>query len=165
MDFEKVCPGECSMQQLVAYLDEQVESGFLSAEYREAVNERKLLNFLKDPIAQRMRAAAQAGCLYKEQPFVFGIDAQRLDPIFPEEEKVLIQGIIDVFFVEDDGIVLLDYKTDRVESGEELWKRYETQLDYYEEALCKLMNMPVKEKVLYSFGLEKCVRSIRYTHE
>ena len=64
---------------------------------------------------------------------------------------------MDVFFVEEDGIVLLDYKTDRVGSGKELWDRYETQLDYYEEAVCKLMNMPVKERILYSFSLERCV--------
>jgi len=158
LDFETVRPGECSLQQLQEFLDAQVKSGFLTEEYREAVNEKKLLHFLQDPVALRMARAAQAGRLYREQPFVFGIDAKRLNQAFPEAEKVLIQGIIDVFFVEEDGIVLLDYKTDRVETGEELWNRYETQLHYYEEALCKLMDMPVKEKMLYSFGLERCVR-------
>lgn len=68
---------------------------------------------------------------------------------------MLIQGIIDVFFVEEDGLVLLDYKTDSVRSMEELWNRYETQLDYYQEALQKLMEKPVKERVLYSFSLER----------
>ena len=83
-----------------------------------------------------------------------GIDAKRLGPEFPEGETVLIQGIIDVFFVED-GLVLLDYKTDSVQSMEELWNRYETQLNYYQEALQKLMQMPVKEKILYSVSLEE----------
>ena len=55
-------------------------------------------------------------------------------------------------------MVLLDYKTDRVESGAELWNRYSTQVEYYEEALKKLMNMPVGDKVLYSFSLEEEVR-------
>ena len=76
---------------------------------------------------------------------------------FPATEKVLIQGIIDAFFVEDGEIVLLDYKTDKVQTAKELWERYETQLDYYEEALTKLMQMPVKERILYSFSLEECV--------
>ena len=70
------------------------------------------------------------------------------------EEKVLIQGIIDVFFAEDGQLVLLDYKTDVIGSMEELWNRYAVQLDYYEEALSRLMELPVKEKILYSFYLE-----------
>ena len=73
----------------------------------------------------------------------------------PEGEKVLIQGIIDVFFIEDGEIVLLDYKTDVIDSLEALWNRYNVQIQYYEEALTKLMQMPVKERILYSFYLEK----------
>jgi ATP-dependent helicase/nuclease subunit A len=115
------------------------------------------MNFLQDSLAKRMHAAQQAGQLYREQPFVLGIPANRLNPDFPSEEKVLIQGIIDAFFVEDGEIVLVDYKTDRVNTAKELWDRYETQLDHYEEALIKLMQMPVKERILYSFSLEKCV--------
>ena len=56
--------------------------------------------------------------------------------------------------MEDDGIVLLDYKTDSIESMEALWNRYSTQLDYYQEALERLTTLPVKEKILYSFHLE-----------
>lgn len=60
-----------------------------------------------------------------------------------------------MFFVEEDGLVLLDYKTDSVRSMKELWNRYETQLDYYREALQNLTGQPEKERVLYSFSLEK----------
>ena len=59
-----------------------------------------------------MWRAFEQGLLYREQPFVLGIDAKRLDQDLPEGEKVLIQGIIDVFFIENGEIVLLDYKTD-----------------------------------------------------
>ena len=65
-----------------------------------------------------MWRAQEQGLLYREQPFVLGIDAKRLDPDLPKGEKVLIQGIIDVFFIEDGEIVLLDYKTDVIDS----WK-------------------------------------------
>ena len=160
MDFEAIYQGAGPEENLKVFLKEQVKKGALSEEYKNAVNERKVLNFLKDPIALRISEAQKKGALYKEQPFVFGITADRLNKGFPEEEKVLIQGIIDLFFVEEDGIVLLDYKTDRVQTGQELWGRYETQLDYYEEALCKVMNLPVKERILYSFALEKCVRKV-----
>ena len=68
---------------------------------------------------------------------------------------MLIQGIIDVFFEEDGGLVLLDYKTDAIPSMGELWNRYEAQMDYYGEALRKLTGKPVRERVLYSFHLEE----------
>ena len=149
--------GEPVWAKVEELLDTHVASGRLDTEYRGILNKYKLLNFLKDPLAKRMHGAQQAGQLYREQPFVLGISAGRLNSDFPSEEKVLIQGIIDAFFVEDDAIVLVDYKTDRVSTAKELWDRYETQLDHYEEALTKLMQMPVKERILYSFSLEKCV--------
>ena len=61
-----------------------------------------------------------------------GIDAKRLDQDLPEGEKVLIQGIIDVFFIENGEIVLLDYKTDVIDSLQALWNRYSVQIQYYE---------------------------------
>ena len=60
-----------------------------------------------------------------------------------------------MFFEEEDGLVLLDYKTDSVASMKELWNRYETQLDYYQEAIQKIYGKPVKERILYSFHLER----------
>ena len=138
------------------FLLKQVEDKRLSREYLEAIREEKILNLLTSELGQRMYRAYTAGRLYREQPFVMGVGADRLGQGFPKEETVLIQGIIDVFFVEEDGLVLLDYKTDSVRSMQELWNRYETQLDYYQEALQNLMGQPVKERILYSFHLESC---------
>lgn len=138
---------------LEEFLREKVEKGRLTKEYFEALSMKKLMAFLDTPLAERMCFAQKEGRLYREQPFVLGISANRLKADFPEEETVLIQGIMDVFFVEEDGIVLLDYKTDAVNSMEELWNRYETQLTYYSEALQKLLQKPVKERLLYSFRL------------
>ena len=139
------------------FLAGEVASGRLSEEYRDAVNDRKLVHFLENELAIRMYRASVRGELYREQPFVYGISADRLGEGYPSDEKVLIQGIIDAFFVEDGELVLVDYKTDVIRTAEELWNRYETQVQYYEEALCRLTNMPMKEKILYSFYLEKCV--------
>ena len=101
-----------------------------------------------------MRAASE-GKLRKEQPFVLSLPACRLNGQFPDEEQVLIQGIIDVYWEEEDGIVILDYKTDRVKTMEELYQRYAAQLDYYEEAVTRITGRPVKEKILYSFALQE----------
>ena len=73
------------------------------------------------------------------------------------KEMLLIQGIIDVFFEEPDGLVLLDYKTDRVAIPQELISRYKVQLDLYQEALERAWGKKVKEKLIYSFHLGKIV--------
>ena len=125
----------------------------MSEEYRKAVNPGKILRFMESPMAERMRLAAKAGKLWKEQPFMLGISADRLSPEFPDTEEILVQGIIDVFFEEDDGIVLLDYKTDVIKTPGELADRYRVQLDYYGEALGRMTGKRVKERVLYSFYL------------
>ena len=163
--FEK-CPGDYETyrkrldaerlkNRLEEFLQRETVSLRLTEEYAKAVSLPKILNFLEQELAYRMWRAQEQGLLYREQPFVLGIDAKRLDPDLPEGEKVLIQGIIDVFFIEDGEIVLLDYKTDVIDSLEALWNRYNVQIQYYEEALTKLMQMPVKERILYSFYLEK----------
>lgn len=163
--FEK-CPGDYEtyrkrldaerlQKRLEEFLQRETVSLRLTEEYAKAVSLPKILNFLEQELAYRMWRAQEQGLLYREQPFVLGIDAKRLDPDLPEGEKVLIQGIIDVFFIEDGEIVLLDYKTDVIDSLEALWNRYNVQIQYYEEALTKLMQMPVKERILYSFYLEK----------
>lgn len=163
--FEK-CPGDYETyrkrldaerlkNRLEEFLQRETISLRLTEEYAKAVSLPKILNFLEQELAYRMWRAQEQGLLYREQPFVLGIDAKRLDPDLPEGEKVLIQGIIDVFFIEDGEIVLLDYKTDVIDSLEALCNRYNVQIQYYEEALTKLMQMPVKERILYSFYLEK----------
>ena len=127
----------------------------LSEEYAAAINVYKIQAFLQTPLAARMAKAARSNRLHREQPFVLGLSANRLNTDFPEDETVLIQGIIDVYLEEEDGIVLVDYKTDLVKDPKELILRYRVQLDYYEEALVRLTGKCVKEKLIYSFGLEQ----------
>ena len=89
---------------------------------------------------------------------MYGIGADRLNKEFPATETVLIQGIIDAYFEEDDAVVLLDYKTDVITSEEALVKRYQVQLDYYAEVLEKLLAKPVNDIVIYSFYFEKEIK-------
>ena len=77
-----------------------------------------------------------------------------------------MQGIIDVWFEEEDGLVLADYKTDYTidPSGEELVQKYKTQLEYYRKALSQVTGKPVKEAWIYSFWLGKAI-SVRMLSE
>lgn len=145
------------LNRIEDFLKKEKESMRLSGEYYDAVNPRRIADFLTQECAYRMWRAQRAGMLYREQPFVLGIDAKELQSRFdgdaPEGETVLIQGIIDVFWLEDDKIVLLDYKTDKIDSMEDLWNRYEAQMDYYSRALNRILSKPVTERILYSSAL------------
>ncbi len=148
-------------EKLAAWYEMQLqncmEAGRITQQEVDLVNARKVLTFLQSSVAKRMAMAAVRGDLYKEQPFVLGISAKNLSGEFPEDETVLIQGIIDVYFIEDNEIVLLDYKTDIVNSGAELVQRYKTQLDYYRKALENINGRKVKERLLYAFKLDETV--------
>lgn len=143
-----------------AELDRMLDEKKISQTYYEVVSVYKIALFLQSSIGTRMAAAARAGRLYREQPFVLGLSASRLSSAFPSEETVLIQGIIDAFFEEDGKYVVVDYKTDAVNKPEELIERYSVQLDYYAEALGQILGDRMKnsgkdgvEKIIYSFGL------------
>lgn len=145
--------GEPDRDEVRRILDCMTEEGALLKEYRDAVNPEKIAQFLESPLAARMARAALNGRLYKEQPFVLGLPAKTLDASFPEDETVLIQGIIDVCLEEEDGLVVADYKTDSVTNPRELVNRYQVQLDYYARALEQLTGKKVREKIIYSFAL------------
>lgn len=81
------------------------------------------------------------------------IESNRESVVDSNVEKVILQGIIDAFIMEEEGIILVDYKTDRVNDGEELRNRYQKQIDLYSEALEQILGKKVKRRVLYSFSL------------
>ncbi len=135
-----------------------IDSGALLETDYELADKEKIVRFVKSKLGRRMQKAAESGLLCREKPFVMGIAANRLNDRFPEEEMVLIQGIIDAFFTEEGNIILLDYKTDTIKNEKQLTDRYKTQLDYYEEALARITGMPVSERLLYSFCLETVIR-------
>ena len=87
-----------------------------------------------------------------------GVRASELDAAYPDTEQIIVQGVIDVYLEEEDGLVLLDYKTDRVQTGEELIARYQTQLELYARALQQIRGIAVKEKLIYSFALDRVIR-------
>lgn len=171
-DFKKLTQADDDRKRLEELVKEEMSAmlaaGKLSKVYYDAVSPQKIAVFLKSSVAKRMAKAAERGKLYREQPFVLGLPANRLKESFPADETVLIQGIIDAFFEEDGAYIVVDYKTDTVKTAEELVRRYQTQLDYYAEALEQLSGytserlgasshsaegMRTAEKIIYSFRL------------
>lgn len=138
---------------LTAMMEELQKERKLSDEMVQCIRKADILRFLNSDSGRRMQAAAKRKQLSKEQPFVLGIDAKEIYPDIKGEERILVQGIIDVYFEEDGELVVLDYKTDNVRSAKELRDRYHAQLDYYAQALEQLLQKKVKEKIIYSFTL------------
>ena len=148
-----------------------VEEEKITKEMSRLVKIRPLQQFISSETGKRMAAAQKAGTLYREKPFVMGFSEKELEKYgfgteteesvrTKEEDLTLIQGIIDVFWTEEDGIVLLDYKTDHVENAITLKERYETQLRLYADALERVFaarGLRVKEILIYSFTLEEVI--------
>ena len=141
------------VENLIAAVQQLRQEGRLTDEMTECIRPKDILRFLGCRSGKRMADAARNGKLYKEQPFVLSVDASEIYPEDCSGEKILVQGIIDVYFEEPDGLVVLDYKTDKVRTGNELKEKYHAQLDYYAQALEQLTEKSVKEKIIYSFTL------------
>lgn len=139
--------------KLKCCLEQFVKEEKMTQEMADAIAVPDFLAFLQTESGKRMQACAKDGRLWKEQPFVLGVPAKKIWDDEEEGELILVQGIIDVYFEEPDGLVVLDYKTDRVKTGQELIDRYHGQLDYYAKALEQATKKCVKEKIIYSFTL------------
>ena len=127
----------------------------LGEEELSLLNKEQFQTFLSSSLGECFKKAFQEKRLFREMHFMRALPFRALFPDRKEEDEVLLQGIIDAFIVEDDGIILVDYKTDRVKSEEELRERYRKQIMLYSDALEAILGKRVKRRVLYSFYLAK----------
>ena len=156
-------PDVTDLKKLEADLLDLYQRGFLTEEAYESIFPWDIWKFLESPLGKYMQKAEREGKLHRERQFMIGIPASEMKHVFQSEEMVLIQGVIDAYIEDEDGFILIDYKTDHVPKekadGEKVLKeRYQVQLDYYGRALTQLTGKKVKEKWIYSFGLRKAVQ-------
>ena len=134
-----------------AEIDNMAEKHMLSDEERKVVDTAKIVNFFKSDLGRRMVNAKEC---FREVPFEIEISANEYDKTLGEnyaDEKIILQGIIDGYFIENGNIILFDYKTDRYRDISDIADRYKMQIDYYERALEKTLNQSVSEKYIYLF--------------
>ena len=141
-----------TQQSMTDMLDSLQAEGKFSDEERSLLSDRSLYGFFNSDLGRRLIASER---VERELPFSMLFDGNRVYPDVEKGERLFLQGIIDTAFVEDGQWVLVDYKTDRVKSGDELIRRYKIQMDLYKEALERLTNMPVKASYIYSFRLHE----------
>lgn len=149
-----------SREDVRAALKSLLETGYLEREAYDALDEMVIFTMLNSPLGQRMAEAQRGGRLHREQQFIIGIPAREMGR-GDSQELVLVQGVIDAYLEEEDGLVLIDYKTDRVPGGragrECLAERYQQQVAYYQRALEQLTGKKVKENIIYSLTLQESV--------
>lgn len=150
LDFSKA--GSEGYKYIAGRAAELVNAGFFSEEDIKSVDLGKIADFFGTDIGKRCIAASKAGVLYKEQPFESKIKMSG--------EDVLVQGVIDCWFKENGEVVLIDYKTNRIDRSKPLDEEksriremYKTQLEMYAGAVEKATGLRVKEKYLYLFAI------------
>ena len=136
-------------------LQRLTEKGFLTQEQMEKVDSVKLLRFFGSEMGQKLLS----GIPYLRE-FKFSIldDGKRYDPAL-EREQVLLQGVVDCALLEEDGITVIDFKTDFVteETIGTVVNRYRRQVEIYADALQRIYELPVKNRYLYLFHLDRLV--------
>lgn len=148
-----------SLDEIETQLQEMVERELLTAAEIDAVQTEKIVRFFASPLGRRV---LDAPVVYRETPFNLVCQAgQVLDDIAAagNDEELLVQGVIDLYFREGEELVLVDYKTDYVSASNrsDLVRQYRIQINLYKEALESILGKRVKESYLYFFHTEEMI--------
>lgn len=138
------------------YLEMLVDKKKFVQENLDLIRCSEIWKFIQSPLGQRMCRAEKEGRLYKERQFIMGLPAKKMGA-GNSDELVIIQGIIDAYIEEEDGLVLIDYKTDKVQKAQTLIEHYHKQIEYYGLALEQITGKAVKEQMIYSLTLHQAI--------
>ncbi len=151
-----------NIDEITNQVNKMVDDKLLSSEEASVVNIKQILDFFESDIGKRM---LKSETIKREIPFVIKKRANDVIKALNEDDNILIQGIIDCYFYENDDIVLIDYKTDTVHDNKDFKKsleiiksRYSTQILAYKEALETLTKKRVKESYLYLFDVNMQIK-------
>ncbi len=134
-----------------------IKSGFMSEEQCSALDDNDILKFTDGELYRRMLNADK---VYREYRFTINISAKDVDENTDCCENVILQGAVDCLFIEDNKIVIIDYKTDRVKEIQQLSELYSKQLELYKKAIEAVFELPVKECIIYSLHLGEQIKCI-----
>lgn len=145
-------------ESVEAELERLVSEGMLTEAESGVVDRKAIALFFESDLARRINSAEK---VFKEYAFTAGIPLTESDPsIDPETangESILIEGVVDCAFIENGELVIVDFKTDRASSGAELAEKYKEQLSVYRRCLAEVLDLPVKQTIIYSFRLNECI--------
>ena len=140
-----------------AEIERLVEWQFITQKEGEIADRKKLLDFFSSSLYDRILNSEKT---YKEMRFLTEINAGEIDDVPDElyDQKVIVQGAVDLLFFENNEIVIVDFKTDRVKDESILKDLYGEQLNLYASACSKKFGKRIREKIIYSFHLSKEIK-------
>ncbi|MDQ6421124.1 helicase-exonuclease AddAB subunit AddA [Paenibacillus sp. LHD-117] len=153
--------GDVDIETIRATLANMTERKLLSAKQAESIDAASVANFFASELGGRLRSA---GWVRREVPFSCMLPASRVYAAREDEplsgEPILIQGVIDCMFRDESGLVLVDYKTDRVymKQWEAAAERHRFQLELYAEAIASVLGDKVDEIYVYFFDGAQSVK-------
>jgi ATP-dependent helicase/nuclease subunit A len=149
---------DTTVETINILMQQMVVNELLTEEQKEAINPSSIVSFMETELGKRL---TRAHTIKREIPFSVSLKASEVYANWTgEEEPVLVQGIIDCLFEEDNKTILLDYKTDGIterfkggfaEAKPVLEDRYRVQIDLYAKAVEQILKKPVDEKILFFF--------------
>ena len=148
---------EYNLEKITELIEELKDKEIITEIEEQNIDKEKLLEYTNSQLWTELKQAKE---IHKEHPFYINIKASRIyNQINKEDdEDILVQGVIDLFFIDkDDKLILVDYKTDYVQNENELVEEYKGQLDLYKEALEQSLNKKVDKMCIYSVYLNKLI--------
>ena len=155
LDFKQ----EYCLEKIENLLEELQQKQIITEKQKQSVPKQKILAFTKSELFKEI---AKAKAVYQEKPFYINIPVKELYES-NSEEKILVQGIIDIYYITQKGeIVLADYKTDYVPEEDEMYliEKYQGQLNLYKRALEQATGQKVSNVYIYSTYLERTIKLI-----
>lgn len=148
---------EYNLEKITELIEGLKDKEIITEIEAQNIDKEKLLEYTNSQLWTELKQAKE---IHKEHPFYINIKASRIyNQINKEDdENILVQGVIDLFFIDkDDNLILVDYKTDYVQHENELVEKYKGQLDLYKEALEQSLDKKVDRMCIYSVYLNKLI--------
>lgn len=148
---------EYNLEKITELIEGLKDKEIITEIEAQNIDKEKLLEYTNSQLWTELKQAKE---IHKEHPFYINIKASRIyNQINKEDdENILVQGVIDLFFIDkDDKLILVDYKTDYVQHENELVEKYKGQLDLYKEALEQSLDKKVDKMCIYSVYLNKLI--------
>ncbi len=155
--FMQFCDFEKAYDNIENEINRLLQNGFISQIQADSIDRGKAERFIHSDLIKRCMNSEE---VFKEFRFTIKVDASIIDENLPSElkdEKIILQGAVDLAFVEDGKLVIVDYKTDRVKDVNELYAMYHHQLLIYKEAMEQCTDYEVKECLIYSIVLSDSI--------
>ncbi len=155
--FMQFCDFAKAKESIEAEIERLLKNGFISQVQADSIDRAKAKNFINSEVISRCIKSDE---VFKEYRFTIKANASLVDDTLPDalaDEKIVLQGAVDLAFVENGELVIVDYKTDRVKVASELYDMYRHQLEIYKDAMEQCTDYKVKECLIYSLSLSQSI--------